>query len=88
MVRQSDMVVLHPVQPWSLDGGRADLGGGVVIGYLLHPFAKRRLVKAEQARKEARQAYLLACDRGDTRDQHTTHERFVKATVECLRLAL
>jgi hypothetical protein len=48
----------------------------------------RALTEAFQARDAARAAYLDSLDRGDCRDQHTTHERFVKATVECLRLAL
>jgi hypothetical protein len=52
------------------------------------PTPEECLAKANQDRHTAFRAYLEACDRGDTRDQHTTHERFVKATVEWLRLAL
>lgn len=44
--------------------------------------------QAVQAREEARQAYLDAIYRRDTRDIHETERRFVQATAECLRLAL
>jgi len=49
---------------------------------------KLRLAKASKAFTQARERYLDALSRGDTRDQHDAHKRLVEAQNARLRVEL
>ncbi|MFZ2252665.1 MAG: hypothetical protein WAW13_00655 [Minisyncoccia bacterium] len=49
-------------------------------------FRRMKAAKAIRAVQDARARYLDALQRGDTRDQHTTHKALVDATTARLRL--